>query len=121
MSLVSKREAVPSIEMTGASTLVVVAESEPLRRHMVAAMAAAGFKAPAVARQEALAEYELDARTVLILSCDVLRAALDRDGGRPHARRRRRRPRLRARHRRRPRRQRPRRGKRPVGGTAQAA
>jgi DNA-binding NarL/FixJ family response regulator len=71
MSLVSKREAVPSIETTGASTLVVVAESESLRRQMVEAMAAAGCEAPAVARQEALAEYELDDRTVLIFSCDV--------------------------------------------------
>src|ERR1700761_3830829 len=71
MSLVSKREAVPSIETTGASTLVVVAESEPVRRRLVAAMAAAGCEAPAVARQDALAEYELDARTVLIFSCDV--------------------------------------------------
>lgn len=70
MSLVSKREAVPSSE-TGASTLVVVAESEPLRRNLVAVLAAAGCEAPAVARQEALAEYELDTRSVLIFSCDV--------------------------------------------------
>jgi DNA-binding NarL/FixJ family response regulator len=71
MSLVSKPEAVPSIETTGASALVVVAESEPLRRHLSAAMAVVGVEAPAVARQEALAEYELGPRTVLIFSCDV--------------------------------------------------
>jgi DNA-binding NarL/FixJ family response regulator len=71
MSLVSKPEAVPSIETTGASPLVVVAESEALRRHLVAAMAAVGAEAPAVARQEALAEYVLDERSVLIFSCDV--------------------------------------------------
>ena len=70
MSLVSKREAVPSTE-SGVSTLVVVAESEPLRRRLVAALAAAGCEAPAVARQKALAEYELDARAVVIFSCDV--------------------------------------------------
>jgi len=67
----SKREAVPSMGTTSSSTLVVVAGTEPLRRRLVAVMAAAGCDVPAVARQEGLAEYELDARSVLIFSCDV--------------------------------------------------
>src|SRR5580692_571603 len=71
MSLMSKREAVPSMGTTSSSTLVVVAGTEPLRRRLVAAMAAVGCDVPAVARQDGLAEYELDARSVLIFSCDV--------------------------------------------------
>jgi DNA-binding NarL/FixJ family response regulator len=71
MSLMSKREAVPSMGTTSSSTLVVVAGTEPLRRRLVAVMAAAGCEVPAVARQEGLAEYELDTRSVLIFSCDV--------------------------------------------------
>ncbi|HVW48761.1 MAG TPA: response regulator transcription factor [Solirubrobacterales bacterium] len=67
----SKRKAVPPIEARGASTVVVVAASDPLRHDLVAVMAEADCEAEAVARQEALAEYELDARSVVIFFCDV--------------------------------------------------
>jgi DNA-binding NarL/FixJ family response regulator len=71
MSLVSKHETVRSVETPSATTVVVVAESEPLRRSLVAALAAADCEANAVARQEALAEYELGAAAVLIFACAV--------------------------------------------------
>lgn len=70
MSVVSKHEAaVP----TGPSSLhpIVVAEAPSLRRDIVATMDAAGIPLEAVARREALSEYEIGPDTVLIFACDV--------------------------------------------------
>ncbi len=70
MSVVSKHE---DVVPTGPAPYhpLVVAESPNLRSDLVLAMDAAGITIEAVAQREALSEYEIGARTVLIFACDV--------------------------------------------------
>ena len=70
MSVVSKdHDVVP----TGPTSFhpIVVAESPGLRSELVATMGTNGDRPEAVARPEALVEYEIGALTVLIFACDV--------------------------------------------------
>lgn len=77
MSVVKKRQAVPPVEapVTSSLSLIVIAESAQLRRSLADVMAAAGPRPEAIARPEALAEYEVSATTIVIFACDVDRPA----------------------------------------------
>lgn len=70
MSVVSKHE---DVVPTGPASFhpIVVAESPNLRSELALAMDRAGVTIEAVARREALSEYEIGALTVLIFACDV--------------------------------------------------
>jgi len=70
MSVVSKHEDVVPIGPASFHP-IVVAESPNLRSELALAMDRAGVTIEAVARREALSEYEIGALTVLIFACDV--------------------------------------------------
>jgi DNA-binding NarL/FixJ family response regulator len=70
MSVVSKHEDVVPIGPASYHP-IVVAEAPSLRSELLLAMDAAGITIEAVARREALSEYEIGALTVLIFACDV--------------------------------------------------
>ncbi len=55
--------------------LIVIAESAQLRRDLAEAMAVSGPRPESIARPEALAEYDVSAKTIVIYACDVDRPA----------------------------------------------
>jgi DNA-binding NarL/FixJ family response regulator len=72
MSVVKKRPAVPTARAAlSASPLVVIAEHPAVRREISAELAGAGFRLEAIARPEALTEYDVDQSTVIVFACDV--------------------------------------------------
>lgn len=77
MSALQKRPAAPGIEAAASRSLalIVVAEPAQLRRHLADLMAAAGPRPEAIARPEALTEYDVGAATLVIFACDVDRPA----------------------------------------------
>jgi DNA-binding NarL/FixJ family response regulator len=70
MSVASKHQEVVPIGPASFHP-IVVAESPGLRSELVATMGSGGVRPEAVARREALSEYEIAATTVLIFACDV--------------------------------------------------
>jgi DNA-binding NarL/FixJ family response regulator len=75
MSVVDKRGPIARAKDSYASSLIVIAQQPPLRREISSVLAAAGSRAEAVARPEALAEYVLDTATIVVFACDVDRPA----------------------------------------------
>ena len=76
MSVVNKRLSVPTARAAVTpSSLVVIAEQAALRREIAAELAGAGFGPEAIARPEALTEYEVDTSTIIVFACDVDRPA----------------------------------------------
>jgi DNA-binding NarL/FixJ family response regulator len=71
MSVVNKREATRPAKASVTSSLIVIAERAQLRRDLADVMAAAGTRPEAIARPEALAEYDAGATTIVIFACDV--------------------------------------------------
>jgi DNA-binding NarL/FixJ family response regulator len=71
MSVVEQRGHRAHAKAPYVSALIVIAERAPLRREIAAVLAAAGARHEAVARPEAVAEYAVDATTILIIACDV--------------------------------------------------
>jgi DNA-binding NarL/FixJ family response regulator len=76
MSVVKKRPSAPTARAAlSPSPLVVIAERAALRREVSAELAAAGIVVEAIARPEALTEYDVDAATIIVFACDVDRPA----------------------------------------------
>jgi DNA-binding NarL/FixJ family response regulator len=76
MSVVNKQRSVPTARTAVTpSSLVVIAEQAALRRGIAAELANAGFGLEAIARPEALTEYDVDTATIIVYACDVDRPA----------------------------------------------
>jgi DNA-binding NarL/FixJ family response regulator len=76
MSVVNKRVSVPTARTAVTpSSLVVIADQAALRREIAVELANAGLSPEAIARPEALTEYDVDTSTIIVFACDVDRPA----------------------------------------------
>jgi DNA-binding NarL/FixJ family response regulator len=75
MSVVKKPRPLPPETAAALSPFIVIAEHLALRRQIMSVFADAGIFTEAIARPEALTEYEVDEATIVIFACDVDRPA----------------------------------------------
>lgn len=75
MSVVKKPRPLPPETAAALSSSIVIADQTTLRRQLSSVLANAGVATEAIARPEALTEYEVDEETIVIFACDVDRPA----------------------------------------------